>query len=150
MSPRNVISKIDRDLTSTLDIPVLVTNHSQPRYQGSTCDIPRMSHPWHDRPAYHLHMVEVGGVLQHQPNCLLGTCELTPFSPEKWPQIVRKLSNSSCVLVGSTSIKRAIFLSFLREIRRLHSLVNHLETALRGASETTRTRPTCFQRPGWC
>ena len=28
MSPRSVISKIDRDLTPTLDVLVLVTNHS--------------------------------------------------------------------------------------------------------------------------
>ena len=150
MSPRSVISKIDRDLTSTLDIPVLVTNHSQPRYQGSTCDIPRMSHPWHDRPAYPLHMVEVGGVSQLQPKRYLGTCELTPFSPENWPQILGRLSSSSCGSVGSTSIKRAIFLSFPREIRRLHSLANHLETALRGASRTPGPRFTCFQRPRWC
>ena len=142
--------KSDCDLPPTLDVPVLVTNHSQPRYQGSTCDIPRMSHPWHDRPAHPLEMVKYGGVPQHQLKRFLGTCELTPLSPENWPQILGRLIYSASVLPGSTSIKRVIFRSFLREIRRLHSLVNHLETALRGASENPGPRPTCFQRPQWC
>ena len=94
-------------------------------------------------------MARYGGVPQHQPQSYLCTCELIPFSPEKWPQILGRLICSVCGSVGSTSIKRVIFLSFLREIRRLHSLVNHLETALWGASETPGPRPTYFRRPGW-
>ena len=37
----------------------LVTNHDQPRYQESTCDILCESHPWHDRPAHPPHMSHV-------------------------------------------------------------------------------------------
>ena len=104
----------------------------------------------HERPTHPLKIAKYRGVPQHQPKSYLCTCELTPFSPENWPQILGRLIYSASVLPDSTSIKRVIFLSFLREIRRLHSLVNHLETALRGASETPGPRPTCFQRPGWC
>ena len=95
-------------------------------------------------------MAKYGGVPQHQLKRFLGTCELTPFSPENWPQILQEVISPVCGSIGSTSIKRVIFRSFLREIRRLHSLVNHLETALWGASRTPGPRPTYFQRPGWC
>ena len=103
----------------------------------------------HDRPTHPLEMAKYGGVPQHQPKRFLGTCELTPFSLENWPQILGRLIYPVSVLVDSTSIKRVIFLSFLREIRRLHSLVNHLETATRGAPETPRPRLTYFHMPVW-
>ena len=92
-------------------------------------------------------MAKYGGVLQHQLKRFLDTCELIPFSPEKWPQILGQLIYPASGLVGSTSIKRAVFLSFLREIRRLHSLVNHVETALRGAPQTPDLAPRIFMGP---
>ena len=82
-------------------------------------------HHWENRSAHPIKTVKYGLTSQHQPKSFLGTCELHPFSPQNWPQIVRIQSSAVCVLLGSTSIKRAVLCSFLRETQISHSLVNH-------------------------